>query len=289
MVTTEVTSEVTTGVAEPFVDFPFDLSMATTEVTEPFVDDGSTYSLSEGYHNFVNLPIDLSMSSTQVTQPFLDEISTVSTGDVSDDVLDLPTDTSMENGEVTELFAGEVSTYSTDEEELSSNNEYLITVTMDSFIKDYDRVQKKRYYYQLTFLFIFLIYFRNFSLEKDNIPENIQVPFGWFEWKSMDQSFSYGPPATSHFYELYMLESQEVVVLKSVVIDYVHSTLQAFMLGTQCYEEPCLFKCNNDITDFIEAFDAKPMCDGVRDEKFRNMTNNIQTGYFVQDVWRSNK
>ncbi len=120
----------------------------------------------------------------------------------------------------------------------------------------------------------------------------LKLPNGWLEWKSHEQSkteVEYGPAPTSSFYELYRLENKEIVVLKSVVVDHVSKTVETFMLGTECFSEPYPFESNDDLNLILEAFDAKQMCDGRRDDKFYNITIPIETGYFIKEVWRSDK
>lgn len=120
----------------------------------------------------------------------------------------------------------------------------------------------------------------------------LKLPSGWLEWRSHEESktvVEYGPAPTSSFYELYRLENKEIVVLKSVVVDHVSKTVETFMLGTECFAEPYPFESNDDLNVILEAFDAKQMCDGVRDEKFHNITTPIETGYFIKEVWRSKK
>lgn len=124
------------------------------------------------------------------------------------------------------------------------------------------------------------------------LDEELKLPRGWFEWKSYEQSkigMEYGPPATSSFYELYRLENKEIVVLKSIVVDHVTKTVQTFVLGNECFSEPQPFKSNHDLNLIMETFDAKGICDGVRDEKFYNIPIPLDTGYFAKEVWRSNK
>ena len=115
----------------------------------------------------------------------------------------------------------------------------------------------------------------------------LRIPEGWEE-RSRKQT-EFGPTYVTVLYEIMLMENTVPIVFKSVTIDFLENKVSAYLLSHLiCYGGPQSFTNFREINAFIEKFDASITCDGVRDDKFFNISH-VPNGSFSDQVWRSNE